>query len=401
MPMRRTFRWTAAVLAIAATVTAAWWWRTTVSPGTRVEPPVFAGSATCSSCHAAEYVAWSRSRHAQAMQEARPGNVLGNFADVTFTAHGVASRFFRRDGGWFINTDGPDGKLADFEVKYTFGIYPLQQYLLPLPGPAGRLQAFGIAWDSRSASEGGQHWFHLYPDQHLGAGDSLHWTGIDQNWNYQCADCHSTNLRKNFDTATSRFAISWSEISVGCEACHGPASNHLRWARRERGWRSLGANLGLTNRLDERRSVNWTKPAPTAARSAPRTSTRETDTCARCHARRGQFTDLVHAGEPLLDGFRPALIEQPLYHADGQQRDEVFTWGSFLQSRMNASGVTCADCHEPHGGKLRAAGNAVCAQCHAPVFDSSAHHHHPAGSPASACIACHMPTTTYLSLIHI
>jgi tetratricopeptide (TPR) repeat protein len=381
----------AAIIAIAGT---AWWFGSDHEPATP-PAPAFAGSAACASCHASEHAAWSGSQHALAMQQATDATVLGQFDETPFEAGGVMSRFFRRDGKFFVNTDGADGAPADFEVPYAFGVYPLQQYLVPLPG--GRLQALGIAWDARPADAGGQRWFHLYPDQTLKAGNPLHWTGIDQNWNYQCADCHSTNVRKNYDPATASFSTAWSEISVGCEGCHGPASNHLLWARRESGWRALDGAKGLVNALDERRGVNWLQAASgTATRSTPRTGSREIDTCARCHARRGQFTDAIHAGEPWLDGFRPALLEPGLYHADGQQRDEVYTWGSFLQSRMHAAGVTCADCHEPHSGKLRAAGNAVCSQCHEPAkFDTTAHHQHNA-SAGSECVACHMPATTYM-----
>lgn len=366
------------------------------APATPPPPPAFAGSTACAECHADQHAAWQGSQHALAMQEATATAVLGDFGDATFTAGAVTSRFFRRDDRFLVATEGPDGNRGEFEPKYTFGIAPLQQYLVPLPN--GRLQAFGLAWDSRPAAAGGQRWFSLYPDQELKPGNPLHWTGIDQNWNYQCADCHSTNLRKNYDEQTGSYATTWSEISVGCESCHGPASHHISWARRESGWRAMDANRGLANALDERRGVNWAAGASgTAARSAPRQSSREIDTCARCHARRGQFNDDFHAGQQWLDAFRPALIEPGLYYPDGQQRDEVYTWGSFLQSRMHAAGVTCADCHDPHTQQLRAPGNEVCAQCHAPaVFEATSHHHHRQESPASACVACHMPAATYM-----
>jgi predicted CXXCH cytochrome family protein len=330
------------------------------------------------------------------MQEATETTVLGSFTGGLATDASGTVAFFRRDRRFVVNAAGPDAQRADFEAKYTFGVFPLQQYLLPLHG--GRLQAFGIAWDARPAAAGGQRWFSLYPDQPLRSGDPLHWTGIDQTWNYQCADCHSTGLRKNYDEKTDSYATTWSEISVGCEACHGPASNHLAWARQEQGWRALESTHGLVQRLDERRGVGWSLGgAPTATRSVPRTTSREIDTCARCHSRRSQYTDAIHAGADWLDGFRPALLEPGLYFPDGQQREEVYTWGSFLQSRMYAAGVTCSDCHEPHSGKLRAAGNSVCAQCHAPaVFEAASHHHHPAGSPGAQCVACHMPATTYM-----
>ncbi len=355
------------------------------------------GTAACAGCHAKEYEAWRGSQHDRAMEEANERTVLGDFGGARFTHGGVTSRFFRRDGRYFVNTDGPGGKLADFEVRYTFGVHPLQQYLVELPG--GRLQALGIAWDARPKAQGGQRWFHLYPDRKLKAGNPLHWTGIDQNWNYQCADCHSTNLRKNYDEATRTYETTWSEIDVGCEACHGPGARHAAWAKLDAAARRADASKGLAVALDERRGVAWAIDPATgsAARSAPRTSNRELETCARCHSRRGQFDDSWHPGSPFGDAYRLALIEPGLYYADGQMRDEVYVHGSFLQSRMHAKGVSCSDCHDPHTQKLRAPGNAVCGQCHAPArFDAPAHHRHAAGSPGAACAACHMPTTTYM-----
>ncbi len=393
--MRAASRILAAVAMLTA-IAGAVWWLTASRPDGSPSPAAFAGSTACATCHTAEHDAWGGSQHAVAMRDATETAVLGRFDEETFADGTMTSRFFQREGRNFVNTDGPDGKLADFEVKYTFGVYPLQQYLVPFPG--GRLQALGIAWDARPQAAGGQRWFHLYPGQAIEAGDPLHWTGIDQNWNYQCADCHSTNLRKNYDAATGTFDTTWSEISVGCEACHGPASNHIAWANRQAGWRGLEATRGLVNALDERRGVKWTpREAGTALRSTARATSHEIDSCARCHARRGQFADDIHAGDNWLDAFRPALLEPGLYYPDGQQRDEVYTWGSFLQSRMHAAGVTCADCHEPHAQKLRSPGNGVCAQCHAPaVFDTTAHHHHGTQSPGAACAACHMPATTYM-----
>lgn len=355
------------------------------------------GTAACAGCHAKEYEAWRGSQHDRAMEEANERTVLGDFGGARFTHGGVTSRFFRRDGRYFVDTDGPGGKLADFEVRYTFGVHPLQQYLVELPG--GRLQALGIAWDARPKAQGGQRWFHLYPDRKLKAGNPLHWTGIDQNWNYQCADCHSTNLRKNYDEATRTYETTWSEIDVGCEACHGPGARHAAWAKLDAAARRADASKGLAVALDERRGVAWAIDPATgsAARSAPRTSNRELETCARCHSRRGQFDDSWHPGSPFGDAYRLALIEPGLYYADGQMRDEVYVHGSFLQSRMHAKGVSCSDCHDPHTQKLRAPGNAVCGQCHAPArFDAPAHHRHAAGSPGAACAACHMPTTTYM-----
>ncbi|MDH5338565.1 MAG: tetratricopeptide repeat protein [Rubrivivax sp.] len=370
-------------------------------PANAAPPPVarFMGAQACASCHADAQAKWRGSQHAAAMLEANAQSVRGAFNGTKFAYGGVTTVFTMRDGRYFVRTDGPDGTLGDFEVKYTFGVEPLQQYLIEMPG--GRLQALGVAWDSRPRAAGGQRWFHLYPDRKLKAGDPLHWTGIDQNWNYQCADCHSTDLRKNYDEKTASFETAWSEVNVGCESCHGPGSNHVAWAQKEGGWQQFAGTKGLTAALDERHGVTWTIDAATgnAARSQPRTSDREVEVCARCHARRGQFSDDHVAGQPLHDAFRPALLDRGLYYPDGQQRDEVYKYGSFLQSRMHAKGVTCSDCHDPHTQALRAPGNAVCAQCHAPArYDAPAHHRHAAGSPGTACASCHMPTTVYMGV---
>jgi predicted CXXCH cytochrome family protein len=331
------------------------------------------------------------------MQEATDHTILGNFGGETFVKDGVKSTFFKKEGKFWARTDGPDGKLADFEVRYTFGVSPLQQYLIELP--KGRLQALGIAWDARPKDEGGQRWFHLYPDRNLAAGNPLHWTGIDQNWNYQCAFCHSTNIKKGYDVTAGTFDTTWSEISVGCEACHGPASRHIAWATKTGDWRRFDApGKGFTATLSEQKGIVWTMtPSGTAARSETRKTSDEIEMCATCHARRQQISDDFNQTRRFLDSFRPSVLEPSLYHVDGQQLDEVYTYGSFLQSRMHAAGVTCSDCHNPHTGKLRASGNAVCAQCHASeTFDTPSHHHHTSDSVGNACASCHMPTTTYM-----
>ena len=237
----------------------------------------YIGGQACAECHAAQATAWRGSDHDLAMQVADERSVLGDFADATFAYAGTTSTFRRRDGRYFVTTDGADGKLADFEIKYTFGARPLQQYLVELSG--GRMQALGIAWDSRPKAQGGQRWFHLYPGQRIKAGDWLHWTGGGQNWNSMCAECHSTNLRKNFDAASATYKTTWSALNVSCEACHGPGSTHATWTRKEGDWKALDATKGLALALDERKGVSWTPVAASgnARRSVPRGSSREPD----------------------------------------------------------------------------------------------------------------------------
>jgi predicted CXXCH cytochrome family protein len=374
----------------------------TTSAGSAAQPadaPTFVGSAACGGCHASETAAWRGSHHDLAMQEATAETVLGDFDDASFTHADVTSRFFRRDGRFFVNTDGPDGELADFEIRYTFGVYPLQQYLIAFPD--GRMQALGIAWDARPKEQGGQRWFHLYPDEKLEAGDPLHWTGIDQSWNFMCAECHVTELHKNYDAAADTYATTWAEIDVGCEACHGPGSAHVAWAERQESWLpwGKGGDDGLTVHFDEREGVQWTIDPATgnATRSAPRTGATELETCGICHSRSAKIAEGWRPGEQLLETHVPALLQPGLFEADGKMADEVYNYASFRQSKMFTKGVSCSDCHDPHSLQLRAEGNGVCYQCHDEAkYGAVEHHRHAEGSPATGCPACHMPERTYM-----
>ena len=360
----------------------------------------FVGSDRCATCHTAEATSWKTSQHAIAMQGARPGTVLGRFDGTTFANGGIITTFLRRSDRFVVNTEGSDGRNHDFDVRYTFGVWPLQQYLVEQP--RGALQALTIAWDARPAAQGGQRWFTLYPGSVIAHADEFHWTGRQNNWNFMCADCHSTGVRKGYDAASDSFHTTRAEISVGCEGCHGPGSRHARWAETPRLVRRLAwPNDGLPAQLTERRGVQWTTDpgASIAHRSVRRTTDREIETCAQCHASRAHIAEGYTAGAPLLDHYIPSLILRDLYFPDGQQRDEVYDYGSFLQSRMYRAGVTCADCHDPHSGRLRAPGNAVCTQCHrASTYDVAAHHFHAAGSPSGQCVACHMSDTTYMQI---
>jgi predicted CXXCH cytochrome family protein len=273
-------------------------------------------------------------------------------------------------------------------------VYPLQQYLLPLD--KGRLQALTIAWDSRPAEDGGQRWYHLYPDEAIAHDDPLHWTGPYQNWNTRCAECHSTDLHKNYSPTERSFATTFFEEDVGCESCHGPGSTHVNLAYS--GKAESEPLSGLQTDLAARGDWYFPEGEAIAKRRTPLNNRQQIDSCGRCHARRGTLGDYRH-GQPLSDTHRLSLLGQPLYHHDGQILDEVYVYGSFMQSKMQQAGVVCANCHEPHSNQLRAEGNGVCAQCHkAEVFDAPSHHRHPADSSGAQCVTCHMPAQTYMGV---
>ncbi len=346
----------------------------------------FVANQVCAECHDQEFAEWQGSHHDRAMQPANGKTVLGDFSGAEVTYFGVRSRFFRRGDGFFVETQGPDTQPAEYEIRYTFGVEPLQQYLIEFPG--GRLQCLTIAWDTQR-----KQWFHLYPDEEIPPDDPLHWTGLYQTWNHMCAECHSTNLRKNYDPAADAYRTEWDEMNVSCQACHGPGAAHVEWARkREAGDGSASEGYGLV--------VMFAEGEPA----------REVDACARCHSRRHPVSEDDRHGSAPADDFLVATLREGLYHADGQILDEVYVYGSFVQSKMFQQGVRCSNCHNPHSAGLWEEGNAVCTRCHQPSppeefpsleardYETANHHHHSSGTKGALCFSCHMPAKTYMAV---
>ena len=363
-------------------------------------PYTYVGKKVCSGCHVKEVKLYTNSQHDLAMQAAGQETVLGNFNNATFTYNKFTSTFFQRNGKYYVTTDGPDGKPEDFEIKYTFGVTPLQQYLIELPG--GRLQALSIAWDSREKQAGGQHWFHLYPNEKIDYRDELHWTGINQNWNYMCAGCHSTGIKKNYDPDNNSYHSSWAEVDVSCEACHGPGSRHVALAssRTPDELRKIQGQ-GLQVEFNKALAGKWTfsANASIASLDAARNNNVLIDICARCHSRRTTIDASAPINRPLYDTHVISLLEPGLYYPDGQVNGEVYVYGSFIQSKMYAAGVSCNDCHDPHSARLRLKGNALCLRCHkAEVYDTQKHYFHTPGTAAARCTACHMPAKKFMQI---
>ena len=352
--------------------------------------PAYVTSANCQQCHQEIYKTWSDSHHGWAWRPATPENVLGDFGDTVFQHRGVATRFYTENGRYFIETNGSDRRPTSYEVSWTVGVTPLQQYLIALDN--GRLQALDIAWDTEQ-----RRWFHLYPEQALENDPGQHWTGPYKNWNARCITCHVTGFTKGYDPRNNRYQSTWSETGVGCEACHGPGEAHVAWANQDEP-SALTTFSGVNGKGF---NVNVSPAQPQQA----------IERCAGCHSRRESLgADSTPVGEPFDDHYRLALLREGLYHADGQIQDEVYVYGSFLQSRMYAKGVQCNHCHEPHSAQLVAELDAVCTQCHRPEgntdfptlsstsYVSPNHHRHAVGSEAARCVSCHMPERTYMGV---
>ena len=379
----------------------------------------FVGSKACIGCHEKAYQDWQGSHHDMSMKHAESKNVLADFNNATLPSQDKKSEklntFFKKGPQFWVNIKGDDGKFHDYQIKYTFGYKPLQQYMVEFDD--GRVQLIPFAWDSRAKNEGGQRWFNLYPDM-TEKHQEFFWTNTGQNWNYMCADCHSTNVDKNFDIKTDSYNTTFSEINVACESCHGAASEHLTWAKQS----NLSAKI-QSKAHSKGKSENTNKTIVSNGKGFSRDLSKSVQNwqvndnnktltpksiehsqqvivCAQCHSRRTQVSNNDHVkGNAFGERYLLDLISSTNYHPDGQVYNEDFVYGSFLQSKMYKNGVVCTDCHNPHTAELKLPIETLCLQCHqSENYASTQHHKHPENSTGAQCVNCHMPETTYMEI---
>lgn len=368
---------------VAGSVIFADYWRTVPSDVVAT----YVGRRSCVDCHQKEAQAYTASHHDKAMDLATDETVIGDFNNATLEHDGMTSRMFRDGKRFMVHTDGETGKMEDFEVKYVFGVDPLQQYMVEfdrnektLPGELARVQVLRISWDTHK-----KQWFYLRPPdvkEKLQPDDPLHWTGIAQRWQTMCADCHSTNLKTNFDVNTVSYHTTFSEIDVSCEACHGPGSTHVELANATSLFWDRKVGYGLNQLKGED-----TEP--------------QLQTCAQCHSRRGMMEAGFKGGANYHDFYQLELLQPETYFDDGQIKDEVYVYGSFTQSKMYHKNIRCTDCHDPHSLQLKHPGNETCTSCHqhpAGKYDVPSHHRHAVGSEGAKCVNCHMPGRTYMDV---
>ncbi len=355
----------------------------------------FTTAEDCQQCHQQQYQQWQQSDHYRSMQLPTPDSVLGDFGDKTVSFHDVEYRFFRAENQYWLEIKAGKAEPDRYPIRYVFGFFPLQQYLLDIGD--GHLQALNVAWDSRPEDQGGQRWFHLREDEEITARHPFHWRRHFQNWNSRCAECHSTNLEKNYNPAKHSYNTVWSEINVSCDACHGSGKKHIELAEADE---LSPANSGFKQPMAE--PLRWQfKPGAVIAEPAGEATEARGDylnQCGSCHALRTQIGEDA-AGQSFHDSNRLQLANTGTYFVDGQVREEAFVVGSFLQSKMYQKGVSCGNCHNSHTGKVQLQGNELCSQCHLPArYDTVEHHHHPAGSEGAACVNCHMPQRTFMGV---
>ena len=338
----------------------------------------YAGSSTCLECHEVAYTNWMNSNHGLAERDYQKEMDEKAFSPKQTLVHGkdTSEAFLDADGLAKILTRGLGNERRVYPVTRIIGNNPLRQFLIPAPG--GRLQTCDVSYDPKK-----NELFDVYGEEERNPGDWGAWTGQGMNWNAMCAACHNTRLRKNFEPPTNSYHTKMAEMSVGCEACHGPMKDHVQWHKHP----PPGVPKGTKDPTIKRQSRD-----------------QMLDTCAACHARRAEITGDLIPGESFFDHFSLTVTDQTdIYHPDGQVRDENYEFASFLSSRMGHVGIRCVDCHEPHSGKRLIPGDMLCMRCHmggtqppATVVDPATHGHHAGFKDGNDCTDCHMPITTYM-----
>ncbi len=361
------------------------------APAAHADPPIlppddsthaqYAGSSSCKPCHEKEYAEWEKSNHGLAERNYQKGMDEKAFSPKRTLIHGKDSSetFLDADGVAKILTKGLGNEKRAYPVVRVIGNDPLRQFLVPAPG--NRLQTSDVSYDPHK-----NEWFDVYGDEERNPGDWGHWTGQGMNWNSMCAACHNTRLRKNYDPASNSYNTRMAEMSVSCEACHGPMKEHVQWQAKP----PVGYDPA--------------KKTPADPTVKHQTKDQMLDTCGACHARRGEISGDLVPGDSFFDHFSLTVTDgSDTYHPDGQVRDENYEYASFLSSKMHHMGVRCSDCHNPHTGKRLFPDNMLCMRCHvgggtppATKIDPVTHGRHAGFSDGNDCTDCHMPITNYM-----
>ena len=340
------------------------------------------------------------SHHALAMQKATPRRpcsaILRRSARSLRRRHHVSG--VRATSSWCAPR--PRRRAHDYEIAYTFGVYPLQQYLIALPGGRFRRSASpGTAGRRSRAASAGSTSIQIRSFR-----PAIGCIGQDATrpGTTMCADCHSTDLSKNYDLATNTYATTWTDVNVSCEACHGPGSRHVAWAQAAR------RGTGPTRRDHDGTWTHGSRPADEGRlghepsdrhRQAHGTLGSARTRCLRARAIRGAGSSrrLPVPGAPLLDSYLPALLEPGLYHADGQIDGEVYEYGSFCKAGCTMPASPARIAMNRIASRCAPRAMRFARQCHLPAkFDVAAHHHHDPGSAGAQCVDCHMPAKTYM-----
>lgn len=283
----------------------------------------------------------------------------------------VAYTFFK-DGNALKIKMSEAGVEKVFEPKMVIGKTPLKQFIIEVE--AGKFQTLSLAVDTNN-----NELFDVFNYEERLQGEWGHWLGRGMNWNSNCAYCHTTNYKKNYDFKSDSYKSAFIEQGIRCIECHDAIPKEC---------------------MEGKDFLPVIKKRPT--------NLERTYSCAVCHSRREELTNnKFKVGDSYFDHFRPILPDTPnIYRADGQVMEENFMFGSFMMCRQFKAGVSCTDCHDAHSMRLVAnpQDNKLCLNCHAPnakgfkgapTIDVKLHTFHDERG-GTKCIDCHMPQTVYM-----
>jgi tetratricopeptide (TPR) repeat protein len=342
-------------------------------------PAPWAGSTSCRSCHASFYQRWVSSHHGLAMQPYTPDFACANLKAATEPIRIGKYEYLACLGpkqGW-VRERGPEGE-RQYRIVHVLGGKSVYYFLTPLD--RGRLQTLPVAYDVRT-----QKWFDTAASgvRHFPAGGvdaPAPWTDPMFTFNTSCHGCHVSQLSTNYDPQTDTYRTTWAEPGINCEACHGPAQEHVRICR--------AAGAGQTPR--DLKIISIKSFPPEQINSM----------CSSCHAKMSPLSTSFQPGERYFDRFDLTTLEYPDFYPDGRDLGENYTMTTWRLSPCVRSGkLDCLHCHTS-SGRYRFAGNekpnAACLPCHQERVENAAvHTHHQADSAGNRCTACHMPRTDF------
>jgi predicted CXXCH cytochrome family protein len=365
----------------------------------------YLGSQSCARCHDVEHTQWKNSLHVKMTKSVAEATIVGDFRDGTrFADHDRSYTFGTKGGKPYISIAFGDRAPETFTVDYTLGAKRYQGYLSTLP--EGRIYVLPVFW--HVASRRWVDWKEITPIP-----DGAH--DIRQIWNQNCFNCHGTNIVQGYDIPTRQYRSTWTEMGIGCEACHGPGREHVGLME---AWEKDPASKPKYDNSSKNRQLSDTLKIFSTRSSEPR---RIYDTCAYCHGNKNNVFVGFKGGDNYADYALPFLISEPLpafdyqgeFWPDGRpnrfNRPQALT----LSGCFKAGAVTCTSCHVAHGARNEFSlkvninqgrnGDALCTQCHTqPVYAGATlnqHTFHAPESTGSRCISCHMSDVNWRLLI--
>jgi len=337
----------------------------------------YAGSVSCRECHEQFYQLWSTSKHGLAMQPYTP-----EFAKAQLTPQQndivIGKSKYRADiiEGVVIET-GAKG-INKYPIEHVLGGKNVYYFLTPFR--KGRLQTLPLAYDVQK-----KEWFDTAASgvRHFPGGQTsapVNWKESSYTFNTACYSCHVSQLTTNYDPKTDTYRTTWREPGINCETCHGPSDEH--------------------NKIAKATPKGQPLPELRIIRTKTMTKEQRNDLCSSCHAKASPLTSEYKPEEKFFDHFDLATLEDADFYPDGRDLGENYTLTSWLMSPCYKSGkIDCIQCHTSSGRyrfKAEDKANEACMPCHeARVKDATTHTHHKADSPASKCISCHMPMTSF------